>query len=292
MLEKAKKVYHFSTTWTGTLVVVLLAIFFLAQAFVIPSGSMKRTYLIGDFLLVKKFTYGITIPHIPMLEIPLFPDLFDNGHLIEGDRPKRGDVTVFRYPHNPKIHYVKRCVALGGDKLMLRDKDLYLRPHEGDEYIKNTYLPGLLAVINGELWVKNPYFYENPKAQHDDRITREQHAMYSPELFDFGPILIPKDEFFMMGDNREHSGDSRSWGSVAYKYIVGTPWITYLSWESRSYNDVTRGGEHNSPDHQDVSLVCHDIDNLSDTCEDRWEKNRYKIRWDRMFKNSEELGNL
>ena len=60
MLEKAKKVYHFSTTWTGTLVVVLLAIFFLAQAFVIPSGSMKRTYLIGDFLLVKKFTPTLT----------------------------------------------------------------------------------------------------------------------------------------------------------------------------------------------------------------------------------------
>ena len=139
---------------------------------------------------------------------------------------------------------------------------------------------------------KNPYFYEHPKAQHDDAITREEHAMYSPELFDFGPILIEENKFFMMGDNREHSGDSRSWGSVPYKNIVGTPWITYLSWESRSYDEVTRGGEHNSPDAQDVGLVCKELNPLSSECEQKWEQNRYKIRWERMFKTDKELEQL
>ena len=132
MKEKLKKLYEFSNTWTGTIIIVLLVIFFVAQAFVIPSGSMKRTLLIGDHLFVKKFAYGIPIPHIPWIEVPVIPDIFGNGHLVEGEKPKRGDIVVFRYPNNPSIHYVKRCVAVGGDYIAVHKKDLYLRPHEGD----------------------------------------------------------------------------------------------------------------------------------------------------------------
>ena len=101
-MEFLKKLYHWSSTWTGTVVIVLSIIFFVAQAFVIPSGSMKNTLLIGDMLFVKKFAYGIPTPTIPWLEVKVLPDFNDNGHLIEGDRPKRGDITVFRYPGNPK----------------------------------------------------------------------------------------------------------------------------------------------------------------------------------------------
>lgn len=291
MLEKLKKVYHFSNTWTGTVVIVLLAIFFLAQAFVIPSGSMKRTYLIGDFLLVKKFSYGIPIPHIPLLEIPVMPDIFGNGHLIEGDRPKRGDITVFRYPHNPDLHYVKRCVAVGGDKVMVRNKDLYIRPHEGDEYVRQHYLPDLIVSVEGELWVKNPYLYSHPGVTHDENV-QASYTIFPIEYFDFGPEKVPQDHFFMMGDNREHSNDSRAWGSVPYKYIVGTPWITYLSWENRGYDQVLNGGEHAAYDHVDLKKVCGELMLTSDECRKTWTENMYKIRWDRMFKTPDSLEDL
>ena len=112
-----KKLSNFANSWVGTIIIVLMVIFFIAQAFVIPSGSMKRSLLIGDHLFVKKFAYGIPTPHIPWLEIPVVPDFNGNGHLIEGKRPERGEIVVFRYPLNEKVHFVKRCVAVGGDTL-------------------------------------------------------------------------------------------------------------------------------------------------------------------------------
>ena len=109
MRENLLKLYKFSNSWTGTVIIVLLVIFFVAQAFVIPSGSMIRTLLIGDHLFVKKFAYGVPTPHIPFLEIPLVPN--HDGHLIEGERPKRGDIVIFRYPLDEKVHFV--CLGVG-----------------------------------------------------------------------------------------------------------------------------------------------------------------------------------
>ena len=134
-----KKISSWSSSWTGTIVIVLTIIFFIAQAFVIPSGSMKNTLLIGDMLFVKKFSYGIPTPTIPWIELKVLPDFNGNGHLIEGDKPQRGDIVVFRYPKNEAIHYVKRCVATGGDIVALKDKHLLLHPKEGNEYIKKNY---------------------------------------------------------------------------------------------------------------------------------------------------------
>ena len=91
-----KKFYTFFNSWTGTIIFVLLVIFFFVQAFIIPSGSMKNSLLVGEMLFVKKFSYGIPTPHIPWLEIPILPDFDDDGHLISGDGPKRGDIVVFR----------------------------------------------------------------------------------------------------------------------------------------------------------------------------------------------------
>ena len=291
MLEKIKKLYHFSNTWTGTVIVVLLAIFFFAQAFVIPSGSMKDTYKIGDFLLVKKFAYGIPTPAIPFIEVPVLPDFDGDGHLISGNKPKRGDIVVFRYPANPKIYYVKRCVGVGGDKIMIRDKTLYLKPHEGDEFIRQNYLPDLIASINGELWVKNPYLYSHLGVHHDPQID-DEYRSYAEPFFDFGPIIVEEEHFFMMGDNREHSNDSRFWGSVPYKYIIGTPWFTYLSWEDRSYDAVFNGSELSGADHNDLQKVCKDIPIDSKQCKTKWKKNMYKIRWERMFKTPKGLEKL
>lgn len=228
-MKRLTKIYNWSGSWSGTVVIVLGIIFFIAQAFVIPSGSMKNSLLIGDMLFVKKFSYGIPIPTIPWLEVKVLPDFNHNGHLIEGPKPKRGDIVVFRYPNNPKIHYVKRCVANGGDILYLRNKNLYLHPHEGNNFIKENYNNQQIVNVNGMLFVEKPYQKEHPGIHHDPTIIN--NGMHPIKLFNMMPIKVPKGEFFMMGDNRDHSNDSRFWGTVKYKYIVGTPWFIYFSWD-------------------------------------------------------------
>jgi signal peptidase I len=224
-----KKFYNWSSSWTGTVVIVLSIIFFVAQAFVIPSGSMKNTLLIGDMLFVKKFAYGIPTPTIPWLEVQVLPDFNDNGHLIEADGPQRGDITVFRYPHNTKIHYVKRCVAKGGDILFLQDKSLFLHPNEGNEYIKSNFKGYDLVELDGMLFIKDPYRKDHPGIHNDPSIKRETTQF--TQLFDMLPIKVPANNYFMMGDNRDHSNDSRFWGTVQYRHIVGTPWFIYFSWD-------------------------------------------------------------
>ena len=224
-----KKIYNWSSSWTGTIVIVLTIIFFVAQAFVIPSGSMKNTLLIGDMLFVKKFAYGIPTPRIPWLEIKVLPDFNGNGHLIEGQRPKRGDIVVFRYPKNEDIHYVKRAVATSGDTIFLKNKILYLHPKEGNDFVKTEFKDYETIDINGKLFVISPYEKEHKGIHNDPNVTRNLIA--PKELFDMQEIVIPEDETFMMGDNRDHSNDSRFWGSVPYKYIVGKPWFIYFSWD-------------------------------------------------------------
>ena len=309
--NKLKKILAFTNSWTGTVVIVLFTVFFIGQAFVIPSGSMKRSYIIGDFLLVNKLSYGLVIPHLPIIELRLLPDFFNNGHLIPGPRPQRGDITVFRFPNNPKIHFIKRTVAVGGDQLFLSDKVLYLRPHQGDEFIKANYDKEQIINIDEQLWVKDPYRKEHPGITLDDNIKKNEPSLltvqgivyekiHPRESFDFGPIIVPDDEFFMLGDNRDYSNDSRWWGTVPYKYIVGKPWLTYLSWENRSYEQVLQGGKSSSLlgdidisiDQIDLRKICKDIDINSQTCKTKWEDNRYKIRFERMFKTAEGLEEL
>ena len=228
-MEFLKKLYSWSSSWTGTIVIVLSVIFFVAQAFVIPSGSMKNSLLVGDMLFVKKFAYGIPTPRIPWIEQKIVPDFNDNGHLIEGAKPSRGDIVVFRYPHDEKIHYVKRCVALDEDILFYQNKNLFLHPHEGNEYIKNNYKNMEIIDMEGMLFIKNPYKKTHPGI-HNDKLVTPDNSPYE-KLFNMKPIQVPKNEFFMMGDNRDHSNDSRFWGTVKYKFIVGTPWIVYFSWD-------------------------------------------------------------
>ena len=223
------KIYRWSSSWTGTVIIVLTIIFFIAQAFVIPSGSMKNSLLIGDMLFVKKFSYGIPTPRIPWLEVKVLPDFNDNGHLIEGDKPQRGDIVVFRYPNNEKIHYVKRCVATGGDIVALKDKHLLLHPKEGNEYIKENFKDEQIVEAGGKLFVVDPYKKDHPGIHNDANV--QKNGLNPYQLFDMMPIEIPEGEFFMMGDNRDHSNDSRFWGTVPYKYIVGKPWFIYFSWD-------------------------------------------------------------
>jgi len=257
--------YRFSSSWVGTIIIVLFLIFFVVQSFVIPSGSMKRTMQIGDFLFATKFSYGISIPRLPWVEIPLLPDFNHNGHLIEGPKPKREDIVIFRFPGNPKIHYVKRCVATGGDELIYINEHLFIHFVEGDEYIKKNYPSEKIHTFNGKLWVDNPYKEKYPGIQYNPVSYQVSNSnivinnifealLYRTDI-DMSPIYIKdlkapiynnrqglkinalykkveKEHYYMMGDNRDNSNDSRFWGSVPYSLIVGKPWFIYFSWDT------------------------------------------------------------
>jgi signal peptidase I len=255
MKEFLKKSYKFSNSWTGTIIIVLFVIFFIAQAFRIPSGSMKDSLLIGDHLFAKKFAYGISMPHIPFLEISIMP-WSDKLRLVDGDTPKRGDIVIFRYPNNPKQHFVKRCVGLPGDEIAVRNKDLYIHYREGNEWIKENYKGFETIESDGKIWVKNPYTKAHPGIHHDERIVN--NGIYPEQLFNFGPIEVEKDTYFMMGDNRDHSNDSRFWGAVPYDNIEGTPWFVYFSidknWEIRWDRVGKTPTDLESPEHLDLAI--------------------------------------
>lgn len=241
-----KKFYTFFNSWIGTIIFVLLVIFFFVQAFIIPSGSMKNSLLVGEMLFVKKFSYGIPTPHIPLLEIPILPDFDNDGHLISGDGPKRGDIVVFRYPHDEKIHFVKRCVAKGNDRVIYANKTLYVSMSEGEDFMRENYPKDDLIKLGGRLFVKEPYkqkgIHYEEQVNMDDLIEKYallgQFAMTKINLKELGNAYIfdvPENEYFMMGDNRDFSSDSRFWGSVPYKLIVGQPWFVYMSFD-KDYN--------------------------------------------------------
>ncbi|MDR1284994.1 MAG: signal peptidase I [Campylobacteraceae bacterium] len=272
MKQILKKLYRFSSSWTGTIIIVFIIIFFIAQAFIIPSASMQNSLLVGDFLFAKKFSYGIPTPRIPFTNTPIFPDIFDNGHILEGKRPQRGDIVIFLNPTTYE-NYVKRCFAVGGDEVVYKDDVFYLHHGEGDEYIKNSYPEEKITEFLGKLWVINPYMqtypgityssvssdenliFKNALTQADkpspfilmSRVLAvlgannigmkpikidEFDASYKNLSFNAFYVKIPQDEFFMIGDNRDNSQDSRFFGSIPYKLVIGKPWFIYFSWDS------------------------------------------------------------
>ncbi|MDR2099306.1 MAG: signal peptidase I [Campylobacteraceae bacterium] len=288
-----QKLYNFSSSWTGTIIIVLFVIFFIIQPFIIPSASMQNSLLVGDFLFAKKFSYGIPLPRFPITNTQIFPDIFGNGHLIEGARPKRGDIVIFLNPADNNENYVKRCFALGGDEVIYKDDAFYLHHNEGDEYIKNNYPKEKIVELLGKLWVKNPYmdehaginyassqntmknmilwesnpWYQGRKLAMDKvwidelepftyALSRLSVAYANPQNggeakavvvtipnFNAFYIKIAEDEFFMIGDNRDNSTDSRFFGAIPYKSIVGKPWFVYFSMNSNKIPRWERMGK-------------------------------------------------
>lgn len=284
-----KSIYNFCASWTGTIVIVLVVVLFVAQAFVIPSRSMVGTLYEGDMLFVKKFSYGIPTPKLPWIDLPLLPDFRGDGHLISGDRPKRGDIIVFNPPHDPKTHFVKRGFAVGGDEVIFTRKGMYLHLHEGDEFILSRFDSSKIVTMMDKKFVFEPYSqehlgihykYDNSSYFRMIEIVKKFGLFgmtmdrYNPNtmMISMSPIelngelafykKIALDEFFMVGDNRDNSEDSRFWGSVPYKNIVGKPWFIYFSISLK--NSFELGADKNP-------------------------KSLFNIRWSRMFKSVHQL---
>jgi len=159
--------------------------------FNIPSKSMSSTIQQGDHLVVKKDVRKVL----------------------------RAEIVVFKYPKDPDVFFIKRCVAVSGDKIFMKDKILYLQPHEGADYIKKNYPLKNIVTINNSLWVKNPYKQSIKTIKNDDKVV-DDGSHHAP-LFHFNKITIPEDSYFVMGDNRDHANDSRFWGYIETKDIFG-----------------------------------------------------------------------
>ncbi len=165
------------------------------QAFRIPTGSMENTLLVGDFLFVNKVVYGSEI------------DIGAAGHRVIYYRfpavrqPHRGDVIVFRYPDDPSRDFIKRCVAVEGQTVQIKDKVLY---------------------VNDQPRVE-PYIIHSDDKTLPATISARDN---------FGPMVVPKGHIFMMGDNRDNSHDSRFWGPLPLNLIKGKAMIIYWSWDA------------------------------------------------------------
>ena len=214
--------------WTAGLFPVIIVVFvmrsFLFEPFKIPSGSMIPTLLVGDLILVNKFTYGVRLPVI-------------NLKITEGNKPQRGDVMVFRYPPKPSLDYIKRVVGVPGDEVAYLNKRLTLNgqavstngvPEFFDEsamryfkQLEETFGEAKHRILNDD---ERPAFV--PGA---DDFPNRQNCRYSVE----GVVCkVPEGHYFMMGDNRDNSLDSRYWGFVPDQNIVGKAFFVWMNFGS------------------------------------------------------------
>ncbi|MBN2009065.1 signal peptidase I [candidate division KSB1 bacterium] len=219
--EKPKK--NIIREYTEAILVALVAAMILrmlvVQAFRIPTGSMKDTLLVGDFLLVNKFIYGVRTPdRIPLINVPL-PFVKLPGF----KKPKRGDIVVFKYPLDTKLDYIKRCVAVAGQTVEVRNGDLYVDGEkEGEsEFVKRVYDPEEGQYI---------LYYRITTSWGKKYTIRHYDSQYNANNH-FGPVKVPEGSYFMMGDNRDNSADSRAWGFLPEKNVVGQALIIYWSWD-------------------------------------------------------------
>jgi len=201
---------------------------FLVQAFKIPTGSMESTLLVGDFLLVNKLAYGATTPRkLPYLSVEL-----PNVRLPGYDAPNKGDIIVFEYPQNRSLYFVKRCVATTGDTVQMRDKVLYINGIYQDEpYVQHT---------DRDVHRSDKRWLETSKSSWQYQYLTEEakkkfKGRYQPTRDNFGPIVVPEEQYFCLGDNRDASSDSRFWGFVDRSLIKGRPIILYFSWDHQNW---------------------------------------------------------
>ena len=202
-------IVEYSRSFFPVILLVLILRSFLYEPFKIPSGSMMPTLLAGDFILVNKFAYGV---RLPVLE----KEVWDLG------KPQRGDAIVFRYPNDPSLDYIKRVVGLPGDEIGYYNKVLTINGQEIGKTSQGEYTGYdhelLRPVIN---------VYQENLGEHTFN-TLEQPAKLGLE----GITRIPDGHYFVMGDNRDNSNDSRYWGFVPQDNLVGRAEYVWMSWDT------------------------------------------------------------
>ncbi|MGD9888827.1 MAG: signal peptidase I [Halothiobacillaceae bacterium] len=199
----------YARSFFPVLLVVVLLRSFVAEPFRIPSGSMMPTLEVGDFILVNKFAYGLRLPVLRTKIIPI-------------GEPKRGDVAVFKYPKQPEIDYIKRVIGLPGDRIRYENKQLTIN----GQVMPLTKL-GIYAGdgANGRMVGASEYEEDLAGVVHD---ILQRPGAVGPE----GEFIVPEGQYFMMGDNRDNSNDSRYWGFVPEDNLVGRAMLVWMHFDT------------------------------------------------------------
>src|SRR3954468_22073753 len=210
-LNRRRSGWDFIWEWTKIFAVsvVLFAVIrtFFVEAFKIPSGSMENTLQVGDFLLVNKLVYGAEVP-------------FTHRRLPRLREPQRGDVIVFEYPEDPTKNFVKRLIGEPGDTVEMRDGALIRNGRVITEHYVEHTDPDIDPAPEDFRWQR-------------DYVVRTADAAaggYQPSRNNWGPLVVPKGNYFVLGDNRDNSLDSRYWGFVADSLVKGKPFVIYYSY--------------------------------------------------------------
>jgi signal peptidase I len=206
--------------WTKSIAVALLVWFvlrtFVVEAFQIPSGSMENTLLIGDFLFVNKALYGAEVPFVHRTLPPV-------------REPQRGDIVVFDGVEDPRMKIVKRLVGMPGDTLAMVAGHLRRNGRE----VAEPY-----AVHGDSTRSEDPVQRQRMRAWQLPHYVGTHPESYDPDLQEWGPIVVPRDSFFMMGDNRDSSYDGRYWGFLPRENVRGRPLFVYYSYDAESWHSL------------------------------------------------------
>lgn len=212
-------VVDYAKSFFPIFLVVLVLRAFLVEPFRIPSGSMIPTLLVGDFILVNKFDYGIRLPVI-------------NKKIVRLGDPQRGDVVVFRYPEDPSTPFIKRIVGVPGDRIEYRDRRLYIN---GEAVIYDD--AGLYVGVKSAVLHTGAERYVEHLGDHPHDI------IVTPRAYSFDwEGTVPADSYFVLGDNRDNSRDSRFWGYVPDENLIGRAFMIWMNWDKGV--DFSRIGTH------------------------------------------------
>ena len=208
-------VVDYARSFFPVFLVVLLLRSFLAEPFRIPSNSMMPTLLTGDFILVNKFTYGIRLPVL-------------DTKVIDFGAPQRGDVVVFRAPQEPSTPFIKRVVGLPGDEIRYSGKTLYVNGERVPQERIGTYSGnGSGAEMTGASLRRE--LLEG--APHAILVNEVPGGLRSLARSGEGRWVVPEGHYFVLGDNRDHSHDSRFWGFVPDRMLVGKAFVIWFNWD-------------------------------------------------------------
>jgi len=212
--KKMPIIIDYAWSFFPILLLVFLLRSFLFEPFRIPSGSLEPTLLQGDFILVNKFDYGIRLP-------------VSHTKMISTHTPKRGDIVVFRWPPNPSFNFIKRVIGVPGDHISYVNKTLTVN---GQTIPQSPVQNGVTVMEEGTEWQAQ---------EKQENLFGLNHHIYTDANRpnnDFHDIVVPEHMYFVMGDNRDHSQDSRYWGFVPDKNIVGKAVLVWMSWDSNKTN--------------------------------------------------------
>jgi len=206
--REAPRLVEYARSFFPIFLIVLILRSFVAEPFRIPSGSMMPTLLIGDFILVNKFTYGIRLPVV-------------DRKLIELGKPKRGDVIVFRSPENPATPFIKRVVGVPGDHIAYYNKVLYINGEAADQDILGEYI-GTGSGTN-----------MTSASMRDENLDGHLHKILVQTRMPTveGKTVVPEGNYFVLGDNRDNSRDSRFWGTVPDELLIGRAFLIWMNWD-------------------------------------------------------------